>query len=1043
MLARLTFLLALSSLAAQTDPPQETPVFRTEVNLVEVDVHVLDGDGNFVDDLKPTDFEIFEDGVPQTVATFRLVDLPMVARPFSEPGVPPVASDVITNEGAAEGLVYALVLDDLHTAPERTPLVRQVARQFVEQWLGKEDLATVSMTSGAADTSSYFTSNRQALLEAVNKFNGRKLRSRTLEIIELRDELLMDMLTPQSVKAQLRGIDEQHAFRATTALSHLRAMSDVLRDIEGRRKVILYIGDGIPYDIDIIKAESVGTVALLDIRQAVASTGLSNVSIYTLDVRGLETGQEELASVSRTATAGTLQTLGLGEGEDRLDPDILRLLDTVGREGLEFTEEVRRSHDTLRMLAAETGGLAAVNQNDLEQGLHDLIADNRRFYKLGYYPPSVTADGRFRTIEVRIKGKNLNVRARKGYIVPGEETDIAEAAGLDAPLERELLSRPAPITDLPLRVTAFPFRLSEENYSVGVIVECDIHPFRFTEEGGQYRDEVTLSAIVLDEKGTWVTGQKSQFDLALQPPAREQMLRDGFRALSILDVPPGSHQLRVGVWEEGAEQKGSVYYDLTLPSAAESELVMGGVLLSSKLEESVPVASTTEARQAVPFLPSTRREFTQRDQVLAGVQIFQDPALSKDQEVVLDTSVRDEQGNTVFEISESPAIPSGAPWIARSQIDLSGFSPGQYIVEAQARDPNGVSYGCKRNVFHVIDSPSTADLPLSTNYIDLLRSYSSGHFKEVRNQLASWADDRIKKEAGQLRSSTVDPKTLQAAVLLHTELSAFNAWGLSAETRALHLQVAEAFVALIPGEKAFVRGWFLTVAYIYQGSNPSVSLHYLKEARQQFPDDAEILFATGVTYETLAAVDRDRDVLEDAEKFYRRTGTSYETMVAVGKDSGELKDAEKFYRRSIEVDSGLAEAHLRLGKVLQERGGDRTEEANRELEWVATNASDPHLLFLANLFLGDHHMSRDKFVAAVAFYRAAVDSEPRWQTAYIALSHALRASGERSAARDVMQKALRLPVHDPSYVDGYRLYALGQLGKVPQMLDELRRGITK
>ncbi len=103
----------------------------------------------------------------------------------------------------------------------------------------------------------------------------------------------------------------------------------------------------------------------------------------------------------------------------------------------------------------------------------------------------------------------------------------------------------------------------------------------------------------------------------------------------------------------------------------------------------------------------------------------------------------------------------------------------------------------------------------------------------------------------------------------------------------------------------------------------------------------------------------------------------------------------------------------------------------------------PYLLYLANLFLGDLHRSNDDVVAAIACYRAAVTAEPRWQAAHIALSHALRAKGDRSEARRVMQRALRLPVNDPRYVDGYRLYLLGQLHSVPQMLEELRQGVME
>jgi tetratricopeptide (TPR) repeat protein len=251
---------------------------------------------------------------------------------------------------------------------------------------------------------------------------------------------------------------------------------------------------------------------------------------------------------------------------------------------------------------------------------------------------------------------------------------------------------------------------------------------------------------------------------------------------------------------------------------------------------------------------------------------------------------------------------------------------------------------------------------------------------------------------------------------LHTDLAAYDGWGLSAKSRASHLRAAQRILELIPNEAAFERDWMLTVAYYFHGKDLSVSLNQLKEADRRFPDDAEILLALGVTYETSASVDHDR---------------------------GMLKNAEDYYRKAIKINSDLPEAHLRLGKVLLDRGGDRLEESKQELEWVVQKASDPYLLHLAHLFLGDLHKERGNLEAAIERYHAAVECEPRWQAAYILLSYALRAIGEWSSSRDVMERALRLPVTDATYVDGYRLYSRGQLIKFHRALDGLRRGLTE
>src|SRR5919106_1475977 len=55
--------------------PEQTPIFRADINFVRVDVIVTDRQGNPVHDLKQEDFEVTEDGKPQSIQTFKLVNV--------------------------------------------------------------------------------------------------------------------------------------------------------------------------------------------------------------------------------------------------------------------------------------------------------------------------------------------------------------------------------------------------------------------------------------------------------------------------------------------------------------------------------------------------------------------------------------------------------------------------------------------------------------------------------------------------------------------------------------------------------------------------------------------------------------------------------------------------------------------------------------------------------------------------------------------------------------------------------------------------------
>src|SRR6266566_346874 len=145
--------LATAIAAAQTPGVPAAPevTFRTEVNYVEEDVRVVDRQGHFVQGLAREDFQLLEDGKPQKINTFGMVDIPLtpVAKPlFAGRDALPIEPDVASNSEVLDGRLYLLLLDDYHVAPLRSQNVRNLARRFVLERLGVNDQAAVVTTSG-------------------------------------------------------------------------------------------------------------------------------------------------------------------------------------------------------------------------------------------------------------------------------------------------------------------------------------------------------------------------------------------------------------------------------------------------------------------------------------------------------------------------------------------------------------------------------------------------------------------------------------------------------------------------------------------------------------------------------------------------------------------------------------------------------------------------------------------------------------------------------------------------------------------------------
>lgn len=341
--------------------------FRAGVNYVEIDAIVTDRQGNVVRNLTKSEFQVIEDGKPQTISVFSLVDMSVDQRePLlnSDAGDPDVHQSESTN-----GRLYVIVLDDLHTAAHRTNRVRAAATLFVERHLGPNDVAAVVLTSGRSNGAQDLTGNQQLLLRTVDSFVGRKLRRA--------DD----------------PIDAERGYNARVAMSVLKEVAERMAGLHGRRKALVFISEGIDYDIYDVFNTSDATIIRDEVRAAIAAATRSNVSIYSVDSRGLTSFDDD--EVEGGDFAGR-SLIGPGSSSDQL----------------------RLAQDSLRILSDMTGGFAAVNANDFGPIFERIVRDNSTYYLLGFTPTNDKRDGRFRKISVRVSREDVMVRARKGYAIP-------------------------------------------------------------------------------------------------------------------------------------------------------------------------------------------------------------------------------------------------------------------------------------------------------------------------------------------------------------------------------------------------------------------------------------------------------------------------------------------------------------------------------------------------------------------------------------------------------------------------------------------------
>ena len=255
--------------ARQPISQPQTPTFTVKVEYVEVDVRVTDSAGNLVRDLTQEDFQVFEDGQPQMVTAFSLIDIPIEPSLPSASDTIPIEPDVRSNERRSDGRVYVMVLDDAGTRFDRTTRTRAAARRFIEEHLGADDLTAIAFTF-RTKLAQEFTNNKRLLLAAVDKFmSGVNEMGPTL---------------PQLTGPGVGGSSEplftlgnaEEVFGAIGEMANIRKVAAWLDRIPGRKKAVILFSDGNEYDPRQI---------LVDTRPA-GEIGRTSVNIYAVDMRG-------------------------------------------------------------------------------------------------------------------------------------------------------------------------------------------------------------------------------------------------------------------------------------------------------------------------------------------------------------------------------------------------------------------------------------------------------------------------------------------------------------------------------------------------------------------------------------------------------------------------------------------------------------------------------------------------------------------------------------------------------------------------------------
>jgi len=330
----------------------------------------------------------------------------------------------------------------------------------------------------------------------------------------------------QGAQAQLAGFDAMlTAFnlerRTVITLQALQDLARMLSGFSGRKTVVWLTADFpldlIPLDQNMTNGEL--TADLPSIKQN--SIGKSGAS-------GLYQDRVNKYSDAIKRTEADLASAGIA-----IYPIDVRGIMTSGI-------DVNTTF-ALQDLAAETGGKAYTNQNEIKDGITLAVSDEAASYSIGYYPDNKKWDGKFRSFKIKLDRGDTELRYRKGYFALDPTLDKKwkpdqEVAGA--------LQMNGPATQVSFMAQVKPANSGKAQ----VIFLVDAHTLSTEDAGGGKKMNVSLYAGVYSPDGKILGGVRTmKVDHTFDSATYQQILDKGMMVPIDIDVPAEGKQVRLVV----------------------------------------------------------------------------------------------------------------------------------------------------------------------------------------------------------------------------------------------------------------------------------------------------------------------------------------------------------------------------------------------------------------------------------------------------------------------------------------------------------------
>jgi VWFA-related protein len=555
---------------------------QTTVSAILVDVVVRDRRGQPVAGLTAEDFEITEDGVPQTLGSvtpiFKAVGGGGTAAPPDSGGsvvggteVPPAPTSVPPPAAAAQEVpeVIALVFDRLtadgralaHTASMKylnavdgtsrhhmgvfaidlslmplQPFTRDVSliRKAVDEFARHSSSQYGSYAEARRDAGRMEAANNSLNAAQAATTGGQGSTGEGMAAAAVQQA----MAQSQNQMAQTFEMLERDQAGYASA-NALMAVVNGMRAIPGRKSIVFFSeGLSIPPNVQ---------ERFLSV---IASANRANVSIYPMDAMGLRT---------ESSTGATRDEM-LAQAKQTLNRNPSRDTNQAMSAAMERNEDLLRMdpHAGLGQLAEETGGFLIANTNDLRAGFERIETDMRNYYMLTYVPSNDAFDGKFRQIGVKVKRPGVSVHSRRGYFAV-RETGLP-VSSYEAPAVAALDRTPVP-NAFPVFASALKFPERARPHLLPLVVEVSTAGLTFapSDDKKTYRSDFTVLVRFKDGAGNVIDKLSQRYEVSGPIEGIESAKQGQVIFYRQPELPPGTYTMETVVYD-ALSQKASVRF---------------------------------------------------------------------------------------------------------------------------------------------------------------------------------------------------------------------------------------------------------------------------------------------------------------------------------------------------------------------------------------------------------------------------------------------------------------------------------------------------